>query len=272
MLPILAAIGISLLSSVASKAAAALVDRGLGGAAPSDSGASFHSILERSQATTSSRTGPKPVDPFAQAGASGATGSSMVRTPVLSRADGAVPGRAGSGGSALSRDEGPALNRLISEVRNQSSLSPLVVAARPVGHGMAAGYVGRKVAANGSMVTLAGGVVPQLRYQLPRAAASVQIEVRDLHGKLVRTIQLGPQAGGLHLLPFDGRGLQSGGYVYKVMATDARGELLSGVSTASGRVMEVRYEGGQPFLAVGSALVPLAAVYEMSGDQQPAFS
>lgn len=261
MLPVLAAIGISLLSSVASKAAAALVDRGLGGAATSDSGASFHSILERSQATTSSRTGPRPVDPFAPAGASGATDAGMMRT--------SAPGRAG--GSALSRTEGPALNRLISEVRNQSSLNPLVVAARPVGRGMAAGYVGRKVTANGSMVTLAGGVMPQLRYQLPRAAASVQIEVRDLHGKLVRTIQLGPQAGGLHLLPFDGRGLQSGGYVYRVVATDAQGELLSGISTASGRVMEVRYEGGQPFLVVGSALVPLAAVYEMSGDQQSAF-
>lgn len=262
MLPVLAAIGISLLSSVASKAAAALVERGLGGTTAGDSGASFHSILERSQATTSSRTDRRPADLFAQVGASEATDSSMVKT--------AVPGRAG--GSVPSRTEGPALNRLISEVRNQSSLSPLAVAAHSIGRGMAAGYVGRKAAANGSMITLAGGVTPQLRYQLPQAAASVQIEMRDLRGKLVRTIQLGPQAGGLHLLPFDGRGLQSGGYVYRVVATDAQGGLLAGVSTASGRVMEVRYEGGQPFLVVGSALVPLASVYEMSGDQQPAFS
>lgn len=254
MFPVLAAIGISLLSSLASKAGAALIERGLGGGAVSDSGASFHSILEQSQATKSSRTGPRSSDVVAQASASMATDGGFVKTAALSGA------------------ERPALNRLISEVRNQASPSPLVMAARPVGRGMAAGYVGRKVAANGSMITLAGGVMPQLRYQLPRAAASVQVEVLDLHGKLVRTIQLGPQAGGLHLLPFEGRGLQSGRYVYRVVAADAQGELLAGVSTASGQVMEVRSEGGEPFLNVGRSLVPLAGVYAVSSDQSPAFS
>lgn len=261
MLPILAAIGVSILGSLASKAASSLIER-MGGGAASDAGATFSAVLEKSQATRSSRTAAGSADLVAQLSGSMATGGGLVRTPVLS----------GSTQRTTGHVEGAALSRLISEVRNQASLSPLVAAARPVGGNAAAGYVGRKVAANGSMITLAGGVTPQLRYQLPRAAGSVQVEVRDLHGKLVRAIQLGPQAGGLHLLPFDGRGLQAGQYVYRVVAADADGGLLAGVSTAFGRVTGVQFEGGAPFLNVGRSLVPLAGVYAVSSEQRPAFA
>lgn len=248
MLPVLAAIGVSLLSSLASKAAASLIERSLGGGAASDSGAPFHSILERSQATQSSRTVPRPADVVARATASMATDGGFVQRTALS-----------SGLMHLA-------------LRTPHFAPPVTVAARPVGGAGATGYVGRKVAANGSLVTLAGGVTPQLRYHLPRAAASVRIEVLDLHGQLVRTMDLGSQAGGQHLLPFDGRGLPPGAYVYRVVASDNRGEVLAGVSTAFGRVMAMQFEGGKPFLVVGSSLVPLPAIYEVSRDQRPAFS
>jgi flagellar hook assembly protein FlgD len=120
--------------------------------------------------------------------------------------------------------------------------------------------IGGQITANGSVIDLRGPIPPVLRYRLPSAAGSVQVEVRDLQGKVVRTVELGPQPGGVHEQYFDGRGLQSGLYTFKVIADDARGLPIVGVSTASGRVSGVRFEGDQAFLVVGSSLVPLMSV------------
>lgn len=241
MIPILAAIGVSVLSTLVGKAATALLERNLGGIATADSHkSSFDTILERSQATKSTRSYAKGFGSFPLQGL----------TPTFT--------------SSPAKDA--SLDLLTAQLATQRSLAPLsgLLAApqRPASSRMVHDQIGRKVSANGSVIDLRGPVPPTLRYHLPTTAASVQIEVRDLEGKMVRTVQLGPQPGGFHQLPLDGRGLQSGLYLYRVIASDARGLPIARVSTASGRVSEVRFEGGQAFLVVGASLVPLMAVYE----------
>ncbi|MCZ7626205.1 MAG: hypothetical protein C3F12_12150 [Candidatus Methylomirabilota bacterium] len=197
MIPILAAIGVGVLGTLAEKTAAALLKRDLGGRMATDpTGRPFDAILGQSRSVASTQ-------------------------------------------------------------------SPLLVAAspRPMGPRVAGDLIGRKVVANGSVVELRGSIATVLPYRLPTTAAAVQIEVRDLHGTVVRTVSLGPRPGGLHQLLFDGRGLPSGQYLYRVIATDAVGQPIAGANTASGRVMGVRLENGRPFLDVGRALVPLSAVY-----------
>jgi len=252
MFPIIAAIGISVLSKLAGKAVTTLIDRNAGGSAAADPGkSSFDTILEQSQTTKSTRA----------------------------RANGfnSLPpqGLAPTFASGLPKDA--SLGLLTAQLTTQRSLAPrtglLAAPQRPVSRSVVGDQIGRKVSANGSIIDLRGGPVPPtLQYRLPTAAASVQVEVRDLQGVVVRTVQLGQQPGGLHQLPFDGRGLQSGLYLYRVIATDAGGLPIARVSTASGRVSEVRFEGGQAFLVVGGSLVPLKSVYEERRDQSPAFS
>lgn len=252
MIPIIAAIGISVLSKLAGQAVTALIDRNAGGSAAVDPGkSSFDTILEQSQATKS----------------------------IRSRANGfnSLPphGLAPTLASGLTNDA--SLGLLTAQLTRERSLAPraglLAAPQKPVSRSVVGNQIGRKVSANGSLIDLRGGPVsPTLQYRLPTAAASVQVEVRDLQGVVVRTVQLGPQPGGLHQLPFDGRGLQSGLYLYRVMATDAGGLPIARVSTASGRVSDVRFEGGQAFLVVGGSLVPLKSVYEERSDQPSAFS
>jgi flagellar hook assembly protein FlgD len=241
MLPILALVGVSVLSTLAGKVVTSLIERSLAGGAATNAGKAFDAVLEWSQATQSGRTDAKISDGIPRTSS----------TSTISHG----PGKDAS------------LGLLVAQLRAQRSLTGLSGALPAVGGSsrgtLASGYIGRKVVANGSVIDLRGPVPSILRYLLPRAAASVQVEVQDLQGNVIRTVQLGAQPGGLHQLPFDGRGLQSGLYVYKVIAADVQGLPLVGISTATGRVTEVRFEGGRPFLVVGGALVPVAGVYEV---------
>lgn len=226
MLPMLAAVGVSMLSTLAGKTVTALIGRDLGGSSGVDLGKrSFDAVLERSLAVQSTQAPARRVDSL-PALSLPTTGLTTHRTPGLQAA---------------------------------------LLTAQPgtVGSGRAGDLVGRKIAANGSLFELRGPI-QTLRYHLPTTAASVQIEVRDLRGTVVRTVQLGSQPGGLHRIHFDGRGLPSGPYLYRVVAADAAGQPMARVSTAVGRVLGVQFEGGQPFLNVGGTLVPSVGVFDVS--------
>jgi flagellar basal-body rod modification protein FlgD len=134
---------------------------------------------------------------------------------------------------------------------------------------LASGYIGKVVEANGTIVEQGGTAPATIRYTLPSGVASVQIQVEDLQGNLVRTIPLGAQPAGLQQFIFDGLGndgrpLPAGRYVYQVVATDVTGRPVVGVSTASGQVTGVTFDGTHPYLVVGSSMVPLSGVYRVS--------
>lgn len=250
MLPMLAAIGVSMLSALARKTVTALIEQDLGGGTAIDSGKkSFEALLERSRAAQSAQAAARGFEfPTAQ----GVT-STAVGVPASSASAGLSPA-------------GLVTHRTL--VR-QAALP--ATQSGTVGSGRAGDLVGRKIAANGSLFELRGQF-PTLRYHLPTAAASVQIEVRDLQGTVVRTVRLGSQPGGLHRILFDGRGLPSGPYLYRVVATDGAGQPMARVSTAVGRVLGVEFQGGQPLLNVGGALVPPIGVFDVSTLQSPAIS
>lgn len=133
---------------------------------------------------------------------------------------------------------------------------------------LASSYLGRVVAANGTIIELGENSPAPLRYSLP-AAATVAIQVGDLQGNTVRTIPLGAQAAGRYELTFDGLGadghpLPPGRYLYKVVARDAAGVGVAGAGTASGVVTSIHFEETQPFLIVDGSMVPLSAISQMS--------
>lgn len=247
MIPVLAAVGIKVLSALAGKAITALMEQGLDSSTAVDrTERSFDTILERSRSTRSTRSDARPVGPL----------SSQGLAPTI------------TSGSAADASVGLLTARLATGRTFGPATALTTVPQRPVSARAATDVIGRKIAANGSAIELRGSVPSTLLYRLPTAAESVQIEVRDLQGMIVRTVQLGPQPGGFHQMMFDGRGLQSGLYVYRVIATDTAGQPMARVSTAFGRVMGVQSENGQPFLHVGSALVPLTGIFEVSSDQR----
>ena len=134
---------------------------------------------------------------------------------------------------------------------------------------LASSYIGKVVAANGTIFEQTGAGATTLRYHLPSDAASAQIQIQDLRGNPVRTIPLGAQAEGSHQLAFDGLGddgrpIPEGRYLYKVVASDTEGRTLAGASTASGLVTGVTFEGTEPFLMVGENLIRLSEILQVS--------
>lgn len=134
---------------------------------------------------------------------------------------------------------------------------------------LASSYIGKVVAANGTIFEQTGAGLATLRYGLPSDAASVQLQIQDLQGNPVRTILLGAQAAGPHQLAFDGLGgdgrpIPGGRYLYKVAATDQTGGGVAGVSTTSGQVAGVTFDGLHPYLLIEGRLVPLNGVYSVS--------
>ncbi|CBE68807.1 MAG: hypothetical protein F9K13_09830 [Candidatus Methylomirabilis oxygeniifera] len=261
MIPVLAAVGIRLLGALAGKTVTALIERGLDSSTAADrTERSFDTILERSQSMRSTRSDVRRVgSPSSQGSAPTVISGSADDTSVGLLTAQLATGRTSAPATAL-----PAVSRRPIAVEPSAfSLQPSAARSRA-----AQDLIGRKIAANGSAIELRGSVPPTLLYRLPTAAESVRIEVRDLQGTIVGTVQLGPQPGGFHQMMFDGRGLQSGLYTYRVIATDAAGQPMARVSTAFGRVMGVQFENGQPFLHVGSALVPLTGIFEVSSDQR----
>lgn len=134
---------------------------------------------------------------------------------------------------------------------------------------LASSYIGKVVAANGTSFEQTGAGSVALRYSLPSDAASVQLQIQDLQGNAVRTIPLGAQAAGQHQLAFDGIGddgrpIPAGRYLYKVAAVDLTGGSVVGVSTVSGQVAGVTFDGRRPYLLIEGSLVPLDGVNTVS--------
>ncbi|TAM05217.1 MAG: flagellar hook assembly protein FlgD [Paraburkholderia sp.] len=77
-----------------------------------------------------------------------------------------------------------------------TSLSSLSTQLSAGQNAQAALLIGSSVLAPSNTVTVSGGTVPQLGVSVPAAASDVKITVSDASGKIVGSIDLGPQAAG----------------------------------------------------------------------------
>ncbi|ARA94780.1 hypothetical protein AWN76_017555 [Rhodothermaceae bacterium RA] len=102
--------------------------------------------------------------------------------------------------------------------------------AQSINSGVAAGLIGKEIDALGNELGWIGEPV-RLGFELPRAAASVEVQILDDTGKTVRTFDLGKEAGGLVDLTWDGTDgngnvQPNGRYTFEVTAVDASGEAI----------------------------------------------
>ncbi len=93
----------------------------------------------------------------------------------------------------------------------------------------AAAMIGRSVLVAGSNTELSDGKA-LMGMELPNSADKVKINIKDVNGKVVHTLDMGPQEGGVHPLQWDGMddngvALADGKYTFEVEA------ILGGKST-----------------------------------------
>ena len=110
-----------------------------------------------------------------------------------------------------------------------------------------------------------------IRYQLPEAAAKVQVTLLDASGRMVRSFA-GTAAAGENLVAWDGTDgsaahAPAGLYTVQVAATRADGTKLDASQFVSGTVQGIEPNGSELQLVVDGTAVPMSAVSTVSRPQ-----
>jgi len=128
--------------------------------------------------------------------------------------------------------------------------------------------VGKKVTYQASGLDLASGSTPGLQVTLP-SAARVTAVIADSTGNTVRVLDLGAQNAGTFSASWDGRDqsgntLPAGHYSVKLSGTAADGSSVSVSAATQGLVTGVSLANGATQLVVGSSLVNLSDVQQIT--------
>jgi flagellar basal-body rod modification protein FlgD len=101
---------------------------------------------------------------------------------------------------------------------------------------------------DGNRIELVADAQSRGAIDLPAAAASVKVDIRNASGTVVRTLELGARAAGPSLFEWDGKTddgatAAPGGYTYSARAVSGGAEMAAGTLMAA-RVDGVRNDGG----------------------------
>ncbi len=126
------------------------------------------------------------------------------------------------------------------------------------------GLVGKKVEAQGNMLSLEGGKASEASYQLTKPG-KVKVYVYHASGTLVRTLDEGVKDASKQTIVWDGKGqnggtLPDGEYFFRVDAVDEKGQSLQSTTFMKGTVSGVTFENGVSYLRIGSQKIPVKSV------------
>jgi flagellar basal-body rod modification protein FlgD len=119
--------------------------------------------------------------------------------------------------------------------------------------------VGKKVTVRGTMTTLdSSGIGAPISFQLDGNAKTVDVNIADPSGKVVRTIHVGAQAAGLTKITWDGRnndGLAQppGPYTVSVIAKDGD-KPVSVLQETTGTLVGIDFSKGYPNLQLDNGV------------------
>lgn len=119
-------------------------------------------------------------------------------------------------------------------------------------------YIGRDATAVWSAVKATDGKATW-SYELAGDAKTAKVQVLDASGKVVHEADAPERGEGVHDFTWTG-GQDGQVYTLKVTAKDAADAAVASQVLIRGRVTGVEMYDGQPFLTIGSSILPLSAV------------
>ncbi len=133
----------------------------------------------------------------------------------------------------------------------------------------AVNLIGKEVQVAGVSVSHTAGSASTLSYSLNAPAQAGTVNISNIAGDVVRTLEVGPQYAGLNSVIWDGLDnggdtLPSGSYTFSVQALDASGAPVFGATYTQGQVSSVIYENGVPYLIVNGERVLASSVTQIS--------
>lgn len=222
----------------------------------------------------------------------------LVNPISYSSQDSSINATSGNGGNNMGKDQ--FLQLLLAQLENQDPLNPMdstdmtaqlaqfsqleqlanintsleysKLYLASLNNAQAVDFIGKEIEARGDAIQLSEGNSAQLSYELNGDAGSSTIHIYDQNMHVVRTIELGSQAAGVHEWMWDGRDNQgnqvaTGTYTFEVSAMDVDGEAVAVDTYFRGVVTGVTFEDGITYLMLGEQKVALGDVLNVS-DQE----
>ncbi|MCJ7830769.1 MAG: flagellar hook assembly protein FlgD [Desulfobacterales bacterium] len=152
-----------------------------------------------------------------------------------------------------------------------SNLESLQQVQADLMNSQAVNLIGKTIKAKDNALRLAGGAAEEIQFDLKGDANAVLVNIYDLLGGLVRTIQNTDQfSAGENSLTWDGTdntGQQApdGNYAFEVLASDALGNLIGTAAFTKGQATAATFDGGTASLWIGNQEVPMSTIIEVAG-------
>ncbi|MCD6569302.1 MAG: flagellar hook assembly protein FlgD [Deltaproteobacteria bacterium] len=130
-------------------------------------------------------------------------------------------------------------------------------------------FIGKQISAKGNIVEYSGQEI-NLNFELDDNAEYLKVEIYDMDGNLVRTIEETGVPGGDVQCFWDGKDntgheVAGGRYTFKVEAIDIDGAYIGVKTYAVGKVTGVRYDHGITYLIIGNKEVTISEVEKILG-------
>ncbi|HOK06747.1 MAG TPA: flagellar hook assembly protein FlgD [Syntrophales bacterium] len=115
----------------------------------------------------------------------------------------------------------------------------------------AVSLIGKEVsAAGGDTFEAAGGPV-DIAYDLAGDAAAVTLTIQDEAGRLIDTIRLNDQRGGLNTVTWGNGSSRTGTHKVRITATNAEGGVVTATPLVQGKVTAVSFKDQAVYVTVG---------------------
>ncbi len=149
------------------------------------------------------------------------------------------------------------------QIATNTSLNSLIALTKSAAGANAVSYLGKTALSAGPVSSLSGGEAAW-RYSLPRDAASIQINVTEPNGHVVRSLT-GDASVGFHDFAWNGRNtngtqMPDGPYTLSIVARLADGTSVPASISGLGLVNEIDMSGVEPLVTIGSRKISLSEI------------
>lgn len=209
-------------------------------------------------------------------------------------------GASATGRARLAENFDTFLTLLTTQLQNQDPLSPMdstqftqqlvqmtgveqqlltndllekLVSNTGTGVATAVSLIGKEVRADSDAAALKDGKA-EWTYSLGRDASTVQLDILDSKGRVVRSIAPTDNKAGEHTLTWDGKGqggseLADGTYTLRVTAKDSEGSTVTSNVYVDGLVTGVEQQDGLTFITVNGVQIPWDQLVSIRQPEEP---
>jgi len=152
------------------------------------------------------------------------------------------------------------------------NIGGLQLSQTALNNSQAVNFIGKTVTSSGNSIHLTDGVSDDLQFELGADAKAVFMNIYDVAGNYVKTIESGALSAGEQTLKWGGADqagnkVSDGAYTFEVAAVDADDNMVNTKTFTSGMVTGVTFKNGSLCLLAGNKEIPVDTVIQITEDE-----